>query len=82
MISKKSKYSFRVNIGKRTFSKAVTSSKFSLIHLGGHKFHHTGEAADIIKSLDPKLSNHLKSLILSGYNRPRDLQRRATEFVR
>ena len=28
---KKSKYSFKVNIGIRTFSKAVTSSKFSLI---------------------------------------------------
>ena len=50
--------------------------------LGGHKFHHTGEAAGIIEPLDPKLSDHLKSLILSGYNRPRDLQRRATEFVR
>ena len=50
--------------------------------LGGHKFHHTGEAAGIIEPLDPKLSDHLKSLILSEYNRPRDLQRRSTEFVR
>ena len=50
--------------------------------LGGHKFHHTVEAACIIEPLDPKLSDNLKSLILSGYNRPRDLQRRATEFVR
>ena len=32
--------------------------------------------------LDPKLSDHLKSLILSGFNRLRDLQRRATEFVK
>ena len=46
------------------------------------KFHCKVEIAGKIEPLDPKLPDHLKSLILSGYNRPRDLQRRATELVR
>ena len=34
--------------------------------LGGHMYHHSGEAAGIIEPLDPKISNHLKTLIRAG----------------
>ena len=50
--------------------------------LGGHMYHHSGEAAGIIEPLDPKISNHLKTLIRAGYKRPKVLQLRASEFVR
>ena len=44
---------------------------------GGHMYHHSGEAVGTIEPLDPKLSQHMKTLIRAGYKRPKVFQLRA-----
>ena len=50
--------------------------------LGGHKYHHTGEAGGLQEPLDERVATYLKNLIRNGRRRPKELQSRAAEFVR
>ena len=49
--------------------------------MSDHQFHHQGEAAGLIESLDERVCEYIKKLVRGGVRRKADLLSRAKEYV-